>query len=320
METTTGRKRNFKFGQKIGLTVAFALWTTLASAETWRFALIGDTPYSDHERAELPRMLDAIADSHAEFVAHIGDIKHGSARCDDAVFEDRRMLFDASRIPFVFVPGDNEWTDCERLSNGAYAPLERLEKLRSLFWPDNHSLGQNKLKLERQPGNYPEHARFRIGPVLFVALNLPGGNNNWGLTREPSAEYLARNPVVIAWLKENFALARRESFKGIVLVFQANPDFKHFAQGLGHDGYREFLTALRDETARFPGAVVAVHGDTHQSRIDQPLRDESGHPLSNFTRVETFGYPFMGWTRGIIDTANPQLFRFETHPWKSGKP
>lgn len=315
-----GRRGHFNFGKKIGLTVAFALWTTLAGADTWRFALIGDTPYSDYERSELPKMLDAIADSQAEFVAHIGDFKHGSARCDDALFEDRRTLFDASRIPFVFVPGDNEWTDCDRLSNGAYVPLERLDKLRSLFWADNHSLGQNRLKLERQPGNSPEHARFRVGPVLFVALNLPGGNNNWGLTRESSAEYRARNPLVITWLKENFALARRESLKGIVLLFQANPDFKHFAQGLAHDGYREFLNVLRDETARFPGAVVAVHGDTHHSRIDQPLRDESGQALSNFTRVETFGYPFMGWTRGIIDTGTPQLFRFETHPWPSGKP
>jgi len=303
------------FGLKMGATVAFALWATLAVAETWRFALIGDTPYSDHERAELPKMLDAIADSHVEFVAHIGDFKHGSARCDDTLFEDRRTLFNASRVPFVFVPGDNEWTDCDRLSNGAYDPLERLNKLRSLFWRDSLSLGQNKLKLDRQPGNYPEHARFRLGPVLFVSLNLPGGNNNWGMTREASAEYRARMPIVIGRLKENFALARRESLSGIVLLFQANPDFKHFAQGLPHDGFREFLTVLRDETTRFPGAVVAVHGDTHHSRIDQPLRDEAGRVLPNFTRVETFGYPFMGWTRGVIDTDQPALFRFETRPW-----
>lgn len=308
------------FALKIGATVAFALAATLASAESWRFALIGDTPYSDYERAELPRMLDAIADHHVNFVAHIGDIKHGSARCDDAVFEDRRQLFDGSRVPFVFVPGDNEWSDCDRLSNGAYAPLERLGKLRRLFWRDNLSLGQKKLALERQSGAYPEHARFRIGPVLFVTLNLPGGNNNWGLTREASAEFRARNPVVIAWLKESFALARREALPGIVLLFQANPGFKHFAQGLPHEGYREFLTVLRNETARFPGVVVAVHGDSHQSRIDQPLRDNAGHSLPNFTRVETFGYPFMGWTRGIIDTDNPALFRFETHPWPAGKP
>ena len=48
----------------------------LAHAETWRFALIGDVPYSDYERHELPRMLDTIAEHHVDFVAHLGDIKH----------------------------------------------------------------------------------------------------------------------------------------------------------------------------------------------------------------------------------------------------
>lgn len=286
-----------------------------AHADIWRFALIGDTPYSERERAELPKMLDAITDSQVDFVAHIGDIKSGSARCDDSLFEDRRQLFDSSRTPFVFVPGDNEWTDCDRVSNGSYDPLERLNKLRSLFFRDGFSLGRKKIPLEGQPGNYPEHTRFRIGPVLFVTLNLPGGNNNWGLTSQPSPEYLARNPVVIAWVKENFALARRDKLAGIVLLFQADPSFAHFNQGHGHHGYRDFLELLRQETVQFNGQVVAVHGDSHISRIDHPLRDTQGRPLDNFTRVETYGYPVMGWTRGIIDTSSRKLFRFETNPW-----
>ncbi|MFZ2974487.1 MAG: hypothetical protein WA049_17795 [Ferribacterium limneticum] len=286
-----------------------------AQADVWHFALIGDTPYSNYERAELPKMLDAIANSQVEFVAHIGDIKSGQERCDDSLLTDRHDLFNASRVPFVFVPGDNEWSDCDRVSNGSYDQRERLNKLRSLFWRDPLSLGQKKLTLERQPGNYPEHARFGLGPVLFVTLNVPGGNNNWGMTSQPSPEFLARNPFALAWLKENFALARREKLAGIVLLFQANPEFKHFNQGFGHNGYRDFLELLRDETLQFTGQVVAVHGDSHISRIDHPLRDKQGRPISNFTRVETHGYPMMGWTRGIIDSESPTLFRFETHSW-----
>ena len=201
---------------------------SLAHAEVWHFGLIGDVPYSDYERRELPLMLNTIADNNVDFIAHIGDFKHGKDRCDDTLFADRFQLFNASRVPFVFIPGDNEWTDCERLSNGAYDPLERLNKLRSLFWTNNLSLGQKKLALERQPGAYPEHARFRLGPVLFVTLNLPGGNNNFGMANKVSPEFQARNPVVLAWLKENFALAHREKLAGIVLLFQANPGFKHF--------------------------------------------------------------------------------------------
>lgn len=303
------------FCLKTVLTAAWLVAALPAAAETWRFGLIGDVPYSDRERAELPKMLDAIADTNVDFVAHIGDIKHGADRCDDALFADRYQLFASSRVPFVFLPGDNEWTDCTRLNNGAYDPLERLNKLRSLFWRDDFSLGQHQLALERQSAAYPEHSRFRLGPVLFVTFNLPGGNNNRGMTGNPSAEFLARNPVVLAWLKDSFALARREKLRGIVLMFQANPGFIHQAQGFPHSGYREFLSALRHETLHFAGQVVAVHGDTHISRIDQPLRDAQGRRITNFTRVETFGYPMMGWTRGVIDSDAPTLFRFETSAW-----
>jgi hypothetical protein len=304
-----------RHGQRLVFALLAALTVGLAHAEIWRFALIGDTPYSEHERAELPRMLDAIADSHAEFVAHIGDIKHGRDRCEDALFADRYQLFNRSRIPFVFIPGDNEWSDCDRVNNGAYDPLERLNALRARFWSSPQSLGQKTLPLERQAGSYPEHARFRLGPVLFVTLNLPGGNNNWGLTETPREEWRQRMPVVLAWLKDSFALAKREKLAGVVLLFQANPGFRHFSQGLGHRSYRDFLTLLRDETLAFPGQVVAVHGDTHTSRIDQPLRDAQGKTIAHFTRVETHGYPLMGWTKGFIDTEHPRLFRFEAYPW-----
>lgn len=294
---------------------ALLLLAASAHAELWRFGLIGDVPYSDSERAELPKMLAAIADTHVDFIAHVGDFKHGADRCDDAVFEDRRQLFETSRVPFVFIPGDNEWSDCWRASNGSHPAQERLDKLRSLFWNDGQSLGQRKMALERQPGRYVEHSRWRLGPVLFVSFNLPGGNNNWGLTKQPSAEFLARNPFLLSWLKDSFALARREELRGVVLLLQANPGFIHHAQGFPHSGYRDFLVALREETLSFPGQVVVVHGDTHISRIDKPLRDAHGKRIENFTRVETFGYPLMGWTRGIIDTDAPALFRFETHPW-----
>jgi hypothetical protein len=304
---------------KIWLAALLFACTALAQAEVWQVGLIGDVPYSDDERRDLPRLLASMADKKVDFIAHIGDFKHGKDRCDDALFADRHQLFSASRVPFVYIPGDNEWADCGRLSNGGYDPLERLDKLRHLFWADNQSLGQKKLALERQPGAYREHARFRLGPILFVTLNLPGGNNNFGNTEVASPEFIARNPVVLAWVKENFALARRENLAGIVLLFQANPGFKHFSQGLAHNGYRDFLTLLDRETANFAGQVLVVHGDTHDNRIDHPLRDSEGKRLKHFTRVETFGYPLMGWTQLTIDSEADKLFSFENHAWPSGK-
>ncbi|MBS1189025.1 MAG: putative transrane protein [Rhodocyclaceae bacterium] len=291
------------------------VWSALAGAETWRFALIGDVPYSEHERRELPKMLEAIADAQVDFVAHVGDIKSSRERCDDSLFEERKALFNASRAPFVLVAGDNEWTDCRRTNAGFYRPLERLAKLRSLFWSSDRSLGQRQIALERQPGPYPEQARFRLGPVLFVTLNVPGSDNNWGMGSEPQPEFLTRNPAVLAWVREGFALARRENLAGIVFLMQANPDFKLFALGLPHHGFRDLLETLRSETLDFPGQVLLVHGDTHYHRIDQPLLGPKGEAITRFTRVETYGYPLMGWVKGYIDTASPALFRFESHSW-----
>ena len=305
------------------LLAAFCLLVTVvAHAETWRFAVIGDTPYSEHERRELPSMLgeiaDEIADKRSEFVVHVGDFKKSSARCSDDIFLDRYALFNASKLPLIYVPGDNEWTDCKHLIAGHFDEQERLAKLRQIFFAEPRSLGQTTIAVEQQSSAFPEHLRWRLGPLLFVTLNVPGPNNNFGMVQEPGAEFRSRNRVVIDRLKQGFATARREHSAAIVIAMQGNPGFKHFAARLGHSGYRELLETLRSEALSFQGQVLLVHGDTHWQRIDHPLRDPAtGKPLASFTRLESFGYPFMGWVKVVADTQTPGLFRFEVHPRNS---
>jgi hypothetical protein len=57
--------------------------------------------------------------------------------------------------------------------------------------------------------------------------------------------------------------------------------------------------------------VLLVHGDTHDQRVDQPLVDASGRPYPNFTRLETFGSPRIGWVRVVIDTVSGRFARYE---------
>ena len=287
-------------------------------AETWRFALIGDTPYNDYERRELPLMLESIAAEHPAFIVHAGDIKSSNSKCSNEIFIDRYALFNASSVPFIYVPGDNEWTDCKRLIAGHFNPSERLEKLRELFFAKPFSLGKTRIPVEQESAAFPELLRWRLGPVLFVSLNVPGPNNNAGMNQNLSPEFLARNPIVIDWLKKGFAKARREKSAGIVIVMQGNPGFKYFDAGFAQNGYHELLETLRRETINFAGQVLLVHGDTHWQRIDHPLRHpESRKKIASFTRVETFGFPFLGWVNVIIDTQTPDLFRFEIRAHKS---
>ena len=127
-----------------------ALCCRLASAQPLPFGLFGDTPYSAWERAQLPGLMADMAAADPAFVVHAGDFKSGADACSDALFQDRLALFQASRVPLVYVPGDNDWTDCHRRSNGAYDPLERLERLRGLFFVSEYSLGQKPMPLLRQ--------------------------------------------------------------------------------------------------------------------------------------------------------------------------
>lgn len=306
-----------------------ALLAGVASAQPVAFGLFGDMPYSHWEREQLPDLIAEMDSEDLAFVVHDGDIKNGSSVCSDEVLRDILGVFQASRHPLVYVPGDNEWTDCHRNNNGGYDPLERLGKLRELFFASDSALGQRPMKLERQSrapafASYRENVRWETGGALFVGLNLPGSENNYsGTTRGggPVPEFIARSAANRAWLAQAFAKARAKRLVGIMIVIQADPDFEDVDAGRPRAGYREFLTQLREETQAFAGQVVLVHGDSHRHQINQPMTDPvSKEVISNFTRVETFGYPFFGWIKASVDAADPQVFRFSARPWRVPSP
>ncbi|MBS0367755.1 MAG: hypothetical protein JSS57_01000 [Proteobacteria bacterium] len=308
---------------RLALACSGALLALSASAtEPFSFGLFGDTPYNRFERLALPGLIAEMNAEPLKFVLHDGDIKNGGERCDDALFEDRLQLFQTSFHPLVFAFGDNEWTDCHRSNNGGYDPLERLAALRRLFFAEpGWTLGQNPMKVESQ-ASMPEHATYRenlrwqIGPVLFLSLNVPGSDNNYGRGNQPSDEFMQRSAALKAWIADGFALARSRGLEGVMLAMQANPDIEDFSQGKANKGYRALLEQILAETKRFPGEVLLVHGDTHFQRVDKPLRDPAnGDVVKNFTRLETFGSPFMGWVKVDVEPGRLPLFRYTVLPY-----
>jgi hypothetical protein len=218
------------------------------------------------------------------FVAHVGDIAQ-AGRCDDAWLEARKRQFETIRQPFVLLPGDNEWTDCHRTG---FDPLERLAKWRSLFCWRVPEIG-----LERQPGERCEHARWQVGSVLYVALNVPGSNNNLGRTPQMDAEHARRMDAVFAWLEEGFALADARRLSGTVILMQANPFEGAVRRPRGApDGYERLREYLRAQAARGKRALLLVNGDTHTYRDDRPL--------PGLRRVEVFGAPHVRWLRATV--------------------
>lgn len=283
-------------------------WTLTANA--WHFDLIGDTPYSDFERTHLPSMLAEISADGPAFVVHVGDIKAGSARCDTSLFEDRRSLFDALNRPLIYLPGDNDWTDCRRKNNGAYDPVERLEVLRRIFFDASHPLGGQTLNAESQQG-FPENRRWQKDGIVFVTVHLVGSYDNFDSRRE----HRRRSNAGRTWLNAAATLANDRQARALVIFAHGDPHFKAYAAGKANKAYVPFLNLLRAIAGRASYQVIFVHGDSHNQMIDQPLLRADGTPINNFTRVQSFGYPFMGWVRFSVtdDPAHP--LQIEPRVW-----
>ena len=293
-----------------------ALWAALCggvAAADFTFGALGDTPYTRFEEALFPGLLAGMSDEDLAFVVHVGDFKAARARCSDELFRQRWEWFDRVRHPFVFVPGDNEWTDCRGFQAGGYEPLERLAKLREQFFQGEESLGQRRIRLARQGPEYPEHARWRHENVLFLTLNVPGNANN---ARAMPEEFRSRSAAINRWLEQSFSLARGSTLRAVVIFMQANPWVSPTNR---YFGYRELLAALAREALGFDGEVLLVHGDTHRYRVDAPLRDPAtGAPIANFTRVEVFGSPGMNWVRIRVAEEAGQV-GFEVTPGNYGQ-
>ena len=277
------------------------------------FAVVGDTPYLPLEEVAFAASLATLDAQPLAFVVHVGDIKAGATPCDDALFAERRALFDASAHPFVLVPGDNEWTDCYA---SGFDPIERLGALRQTFHAGGASLGQRRMALSRQSVDprfaaYREHVRWTHGTLLFVALNVPGSNNNLGRTAAMDAEHRRRMAAVFEWLDASIALATRDGLAGVVMFLHADPGFGGTAQRRrgAPDGYAELRGALQAHAQSFARPILLVHGDGHRFRLDHPLADAGGERLARFTRLEVPGAPAAAPVVVDVDASAPEVFR-----------
>jgi hypothetical protein len=254
-----------------------------AHDETYAIAVIGDVPYGGMLIEHFPAFIGQInADPDVRLVTHLGDIKNGSSVCSDDYFRLIRDDFDLFRVPLVYTPGDNEWTDCHRTNNGAYNPLERLATIRGMFFDQpGRTLGQQRVAVNAQAG-YPENVRYARNGIAFAALDIPGSNNStlpWsglGYT-EPTPEQLqeagARTAADIALIRDTFAQAEADGSRAVVLQTQADmfdptvtsPSWSDYS------AFKPIVQAIVDESAAFGRPVYLLNGDSHVYNVDKPL-------------------------------------------------
>ena len=311
--------------------------------QAYRIGLFGDMPYNAQGKADYPYLLQDINRANVSFSTFDGDLKAGGdGPCSDSLYTTAIAGFNSLERPLVWVPGDNDWTDCWGRygpGTGGFDPEERLNYERQVFFSTHRSLGQRTIKLQRQsdePGPYSaysENARWKKGPVVYVTLNVQGSNDNFAhldvpedvgappFTRSPAeiarqdAEHFARLAADKQWLSDTFAYAKSVHALGVMVIWQADPNFnneQHIAQADEYDGLLAITEALRQETMAFSGQVVLVHGDSHYFKVDQPLTSDKGTVLANFTRVETWGASNVHWVSAEVDPSAPTLFTFRS--------
>jgi hypothetical protein len=318
----------------------------------YAIGLWGDLPYSDLQATTgVPNLIADLNRQDLEFVAHDGDLKGGNSTpgsttpttCSDALYVQGLGYLNSIKTAAVFAPGDNDWTDCDRPSNGGFNSRERLDHERQVFFSTRYSLGRHPLRQEVQTtapfclsatnASVPcvENRRWTVRHVTYATINVQGSCNNLCDTAPDPAEQAARNAADIAWLQQTFAQAKAQHSAAVMLITQADPgwdgsdatraplrDPKTLAQTDGQpDGYQSFLTALRDEVVAFARPVAYVYGDSHYFRVDKPLQNAQGQRLENFTRVETFGdnqangNNDVHWLKVLVDPESREVFAYQ---------
>ena len=300
---------------------------TCNANDKFEFALIGDVPYNvlPGETFEpFDNLINEVnSNDKIKWVLHAGDIKSGSTECSDEMFMDRLTRYNQFNYPVVLTLGDNEWTDCHRIKAGEYQPLERLAKLREIFFANpDITIGGEIMEVETQASvsgfeEFPENVLWTEENIVFATMHIVGSEN--GLkpfdpdssairTQDDDDEVVRRTNAALAWMNTAFEKAKDMDSPGIFLMIHANPGLERGEPN--RNGFEEFLTALESYIQEFGKPVVLAHGDSHYFRVDKPALVENNF-IANFTRVETFGSANVHWARVIVDLKNPEIFTIQ---------
>ena len=264
-----------------------------------KVALWGDNFYAADpvlKAAMKDQTINSMNSHRLDFTIFAGDTKNGSSECtDQAIGADVIDIFNRIHAPTMYTLGDNEWTDCHRANNGSMDPLDRLAYLRATFFNKVTTQGARPIPVERQGAlgdAYSENSRFEMNHVEFVALHIPGSNNNlvasssqctkktgrdsrqWddvnhiplGECADAAAEYQARNTQNVAWLHDSFDKARANGAAGIVITIQADVFFPF---ELSDGGYVENFLPSLDEKDAVTGDYVNGYRDFFHALADE---------------------------------------------------
>ncbi len=222
----------------------------LVATDEISFGVVGDMPYCEPgnaclcESQHLKYFMSVLDDMNKErmpFCVHVGDVFNGpdqGAVPDESQYRLQAEHFKKCKIPFVVIPGDNEYTDFGNLKNDA------LNFFRKHFlFVDNETLPHS-----RQDGR-SENIMWSHGGIQFVGINVPGMCDEAGYT---ALAPLPDNNK--AFLDIAFPKASEDNASAVVVFLHAEPRRK---------GYTDLHDFLKAKVLAFNKPVLTVQGDLH---------------------------------------------------------
>ena len=230
------------------------------SSRAYSIGLWGDLPYSAEQAAVLPNLIADMNSQDLAFTAHDGDLRQGSGSpdcADNSIYTKALGYFGSLQAPAIFTPGDNDWTDCDRLSLGVDGrnSLQELDHERATFFNTPFTLGQTRFLQEvqstptckgfgsansnvgtgsdvtkTQTATYTdvpcvENRRWIVGSVVYATIDIQGSCNNLCDDYPDPVEYAARNAAGIQWMKDTFTTAVAQNCVAVMFITQADPGF-----------------------------------------------------------------------------------------------
>ncbi|MGN6701752.1 MAG: hypothetical protein ACTHKB_02165 [Burkholderiaceae bacterium] len=246
----------------------------------------------------------SIAETDADNLAFVAihGIKTMDESCGDELYARRKALLDDVKNALVVVPAASDWVDC-RNARGLPDPIERLYRLRDMFFTGEFSLGDTRIPLIRQSAtprfrSYGENAWWQIGEVLFATIDLPADNNHYVSDAGRNSEFEDRVIANREWLQRLFTIASYRRLGGMVLFCDGDPFEKPESR---HDGFASVRKAIAAHARHYPGRVLIAPAYPAAS---QPAADE----IRWHGNIGVLSAASEGWTKIDVDPAAPAIF------------
>ncbi|MBC7499612.1 MAG: hypothetical protein H7315_03820 [Herminiimonas sp.] len=252
------------------------------------------------------------ADSLAFVVAN--GIKAGTEPCTDKLYERRKSMLEEAKNGVILSLTASDWSDCTT-SQGKSAAIDRLGRMRDMFFTDDFSFGASKIPVLRQSTtpkfrSYGENARWEIGDVIFATINIPANNNHYVTDAGRNSEFEDRLIANRDWLKRVHLSATHRKLAGIVLFCDGNPLLApdttgFFNRRAKRDGFAETRKLIGEMAEKYPGKVLVIHGQ--------------GTPTTTAKGInwnKNLGDLNVGsdWLKLTVNAANPNLFVVNREP------